>query len=234
MTTNLNIEQLYAMPQLEHFDGEDGEEGGYRFADKYQDKLFSFEGKIIVFDKNKLHEVPIAIINLLTDILSESFINSEELTNQKDEILGLLNTTVEMFSNDNIKINKRLDNCDQSLSKIDTREIRDNINDLQDLVLSQVAELEAKINNLGDLSVNINKLSSDFNSTISSMVDSKLVDVHKNFNLIVNQLVTSEVDKIKGLVLESANKLKPATIMLYKELGVTIEQIIQMKKEGII
>jgi hypothetical protein len=66
------------------------------------------------------------------------------------------------------------------------------------------------------------------------MVDAKLVDVHRNFNLVVNNLVAQEVDKIKGIILNNANKLKPGTIMIYKEMGLTIEQIISLKQSDMI
>jgi hypothetical protein len=224
------IEKLHVLPKMERYEGSEGEEGGYKYSDKCVNKVFLFDNKLIAFEKSKYTEIPTVIVSLLVDIFNDEFVNTNDLNEIIDNLvmsISELNAKLEVQEKiDVIGINRKMDFLEGYFKE----ELEEN----QNTVMSELSSFRQKIDDLELVNINIEKLNNDFNKVVSDMVDNKLMDVHKNFNLVVNNLVMSEVNKIKGSLLENANKLKPGQIMMYKELGLTIEQIVELKKNDMI
>jgi uncharacterized protein YoxC len=210
-----NIEQILALPTLQRVEASEDQEGGYYYAKKYIGNVFIHDNKLVTFTKNSVIEFPLPLVEAILKMLDDKFITSEQF----EDISQAFNSSLEgQASRVDRLINKRSSELEH---KIQEQEETINI-------------LREKINDLSTSNADLEKLNSDFNTTVSSMVDAKLVDVHRNFNLVVAGLVAQEVDKIKGIILNNANKLKPGTIMIYKEMGLTIEQIISLKQSDMI
>jgi len=228
MLQELNkIEKLHLMPKLERYESqEEGEDSGYRYSDKYRNKIFLFENKIIVFDNKTFVEVPVAIVELLLNVLGDKFISPDTLS----KVIDSVNQTI-------LEINGRVlvqEQIDISSIEENIEVIKSDAEDMQNLTMSELSKLREQIDVLSKSNADLEKLNNDFSNTISSMVDEKLIDVHKNFQLVVNNLVSAEVNKIKGSIIENSNKLKPGVIMIYKEMGLDINQIIELKKADMI
>jgi 4-hydroxyphenylpyruvate dioxygenase-like putative hemolysin len=101
-------------------------------------------------------------------------------------------------------------------------------------IQNQLLILEEKISSIKKNNKEVDQLVNNFKETINDLVDQKLVDVYKNFQSVVSKLVTDEVEKIRINIEANANKLKPAQIAIYKEMGLSIEHIIELKKSNLI
>ena len=230
MTLLDKIEKLNLLPKMERFEGQDGAEGGYKYNDKYINNVYIFNDKIIVFEKTKYTEIPVAIVTVLLDVFKDQFINVNDLNeiieNLTESIAELNAKLLIQEQVDVIGINRKMDFLEGYF--------KESLEENQNIVMSELSSFREKLANLEITNINVEKLNNDFNQTVSNMVDTKLTDVYKNFNHVVNDLVSTEVNKIKGSIIENSNKLKPGIIMIYKEMGLTIEQIIELKKNDMI
>jgi len=193
----MNIETLYIMPQMIRVEGSSEEDGGYEYPEKFQNSIYIINDKIVLFEKRKYHEFPIALINALINIISKDFITTEYLNNVVDDFSKTFNNE-EKFRNGLISLEK---------------------NSLEKITLLQ--------SELDNISNNVKKYTTE-------MVNSELEIVYKNFETAISNIVKEEVNKIKQELVLSENKLKPGQIMLYKEMGLPLEDIIKLKQQNLL
>jgi len=120
-------------------------------------------------------------------------------------------------------------------------EIKEYINDLSerlnknDEFRNDLVSLECKsLNKISELQSNLNIISDDIKKYTSEMVNSELEIVYKNFENAISNIVKEEVEKIRHEISLVENKLKPGQIMLYKEMGLPLEDIIKLKQQNLL
>lgn len=197
----MNIETLYIMPQMVRVEGSSEDDGGYEYPEKFQNSIFVINDKIVIFEKRKYHEYPLALVTALISIISKDFITNEILLEFKESIINDLS---EQFNKDD--------------------ELRNGLISLERNSLDKISELQS----------NLNHISNNIKKYASETVNAELEIVYKNFETAIANIVKEEVDKIKQEIILSENKLKPGQIMLYKEMGLPLEDIIKLKQQNLL
>lgn len=90
------------------------------------------------------------------------------------------------------------------------------------------------LDKISELQSNLNHISNNIKKYAAETVNAELEIVYKNFETAIANIVKEEVDKIKQEINLSENKLKPAQIMLYKEMGLPLEDIIKLKQQNLL
>jgi len=199
-----NIETLHVMPQMIRVEGVIDGDGGYEYPEKFQNNVFVINDKIVFFEKRKYQEYPFTLINALIQSISKSFISNNVLDEFKESLIEQISDFISSNSND-----------------ID---IRNALVSLEKNSLEQIEELKSE---LLDISKNTKKYAED-------TLNTELELVYKNFETAIANIVKEEVNKIKSEIIINDNKLKPGQIMLYKEMGMELDDIIRLKKENIL
>lgn len=233
----LQLETLHMMPPLSRVESEIEGEGGYEYPEKYQNHVYLYNDKVILFEKRKYHEYPIALIAALTEAISQNFITENNLISLRDALLEDFDLRITEVTQELEKIEYATSNASEHKIK----EIRNGLISLEKTSHERLDELSEVISNLTDTvnSVNVNtssidKLIKDSKTYTEEMVGKELDTLYKNFQTGISNLVKEEVDKIKNLILSSENKIKPVQFMMYKEMGLDTDEIIKLKKENML
>lgn len=135
----MTFEKLHAMPS--HVKGE----GGYYYENKYVNKIFQYENKLLYFTENSFHEFPLELYNCIIKNAEEKI---EELKFLLDEIENKLKTLATYISNhaerlENLDdkqrevaseekiielIDKKLESVYKSFEKLSEKFVKDNMN----------------------------------------------------------------------------------------------------------
>lgn len=199
-----NIETLHVMPQMIRVEGVIDGDGGYEYPEKFQNNVFVINDKIVFFEKRKYQEFPFTLINALIQSISKSFISNTVLDEFKESLIEQISDFISSNSNDT--------------------DIRNALVSLEKNSLEQIEELKSE---LLDISKNTKKYAED-------TLNTELELVYKNFETAISNIVKEEVNKVKSEIMINENKLKPGQIMLYKEMGMELDDIIRLKKENML
>jgi hypothetical protein len=213
----LNLPQLHMMPSLEENDGD------YCYNEKYQNKLYNFEDKIIYFQKSSKIDIPTELINTVVKSIQDSMdvVSAEdfiELTGDVAEQNTDINEKLDSTTN---IINDKLHNIQDGMSTLNTAlpELSSRVNSNEESIIGLLSNIEGIQSKAG----------------IEKIVDEKLKDVYENFSSVTEKLVTERIDNgLKGKSRDAGGKVKLSSLTLLREEGFTTEQIIEMGKEGLI
>ena len=222
----LNIEQLHVMPQLSRVESEIEGEGGYEYPEKFHGKVFLIQDKLVLFEKRKFQEYPVSLITALTEAISGSFVPNEALDVFQETLIEDLNV-------------RFLENS-QTI-EASTQTMRNGLVSLEKNTHQRIDELTTALTTLADTitslkgeTLDIKKVSADVKEYTSELVNKELDSIYKNFEKGIQELVKSEVEKIKTSIVQNENKIKPGQIMMYKEMGLGIPEIVELKTAGLL
>ncbi|RLA83078.1 MAG: hypothetical protein DRG78_05400 [Epsilonproteobacteria bacterium] len=105
----------------------------------------------------------------------------------------------------------------------------DNVTQLMDTVGDTLSELSNRVGQIEQSTESLQSLEG-----ISEAMDEKLQTVHDNFKIVAETIVKEQMEDYIETLKKSANKLKPTTVAIYKEMGIEIKEIIEMAKDGLI
>ena len=74
----------------------------------------------------------------------------------------------------------------------------------------------------------------DLNDVITNKIDDKLTDVYKNFKAVTGDLVREQVQILENDIRLKSNKLTISQIAMFREMGLTIENVIDLKKNNML
>ncbi len=222
----LNIEQLHVMPQLSRVESEIDGEGGYEYPEKFHNRVFLIQDKLVLFEKRKFQEYPVSLITALTEAISGSFVSSEVLDGFQEALIENLDT----------KLQENSEQVEQSIKTMRTGlvSLEKNTHQRIDELTSALTALADTITSLKGETLDIKKVNSDVKEYTSELVNKELDSIYKNFEKGIQELVKSEVEKIKSSIVQNENKIKPGQIMMYKEMGLGIPEIIELKTSGLL
>ena len=212
-----NFETLHIMPQMLRNEGDIEGDSGYEYPEKYRNKLYLMQDKIVLFEKRKFYEFPVILITALIEIIVKEFINIEQLTIFKN---SLIEDQEHRLSEIVEKLKYEL--SDNGSNKIN--EIRNALVYLEKNSLDKISIIEGQINSI----------SSNISEYTIKTVNAELETVYANFENAIVNIVKEEVNNIRNELTASENKLKPAQIMLYKEMGMNLDEIIKLKHENLL
>jgi hypothetical protein len=212
-----NFETLHMMPQMLRNEGDIEGDSGYEYPEKYRNKLYLMQDKIVLFEKRKFYEFPVILITALIEIIVKEFINIEQLTIFKN---SLIEDQEHRLSEIVEKLKYEL--SDNGSNKIN--EIRNALVYLEKNSLDKISIIEGQINSI----------SSNISEYTIKTVNAELETVYANFENAIVNIVKEEVNNIRNELTASENKLKPAQIMLYKEMGMNLDEIIKLKHENLL
>ncbi|MBK7107451.1 MAG: hypothetical protein IPH62_19465 [Ignavibacteriae bacterium] len=122
--------------------------------------------------------------------------------------------------------------------KKEFNEIKDNLEkEFNSKIAKLVKELAGYSNDLDNINENISNSNSKFMSkdNIESIIDNKLNDVYKSFEKLSEQLVKQNMDNaLKDSKREASGKLKVTSLVIFKELGYSPEEIKSLAESGLI
>jgi hypothetical protein len=230
----LELEHLHVMPQMTRVESEIEGGGGYEYPERFHNKVFLFNETVVLFEKRKFHEYPVALIHALTEALSQHFVSEDSFKVLQDTILEVVETKFEDIEN-------KLERIEESSSngyELKIKEIRNGLVSLEKNSHQRLDELSSVIANLaesiGDDTLNIGQLTSDTKKYTEDLVGKELEILYKNFEKGIANLVKESVEKIRADITKSENKIKPTQLMMYKEMGIDTDEVIKLKTAGLL
>jgi len=233
MNDQIDITQFPEIKELPKVERNESR-GGFCYSDEFIGKAFRHNGKIIFFNERTMEEASPGMINLILSIIDD---------NRSDPKIEELENAFEQFETDTVdlikkiekEINNKIDNIpipkdnneDISSLKKELLELKKNFASIKSQISNQIEE-----NNL-EIFTQIEKVAGN-KDFISELIDKKLTDVHKNFRTITESLVKEEVQRIEEDIKTKSNKLTVSQIAMFREMGVSMEHIIELKKSNLL
>jgi hypothetical protein len=238
------ILEIKELPKLERNE----EKEGFTYPPEYIGNVYKYNGKLIFFNEKTVEEASIGMINLLVSLISKAKDDDSDIIQTQKN----LEAEFKVFELNVIELIRRIESNFEKYVEIDklnsysttsnyiSKEEFDTISKEYALIndvdkYSKHIEQEFTNNNL-EIFKQIEELRnrSDLKDIISSKVDEKLVDVYNNFKQVTENLVREEVRKIENEIKIKSNKLTASQIMMFKEMGLSIENIIELKKSNLL
>ena len=200
----MSIEKLYTMPS--HTKGD----GGYFYDNKYVNKLFQFENKLIYFTENTFQELPLELYNTITK--------------ECDEKINIIINDIDNLNN----IVKESETSTESNIEIRFKELEEKIKK----IAIKVASTQAKIQEIENILTNLNNIDE---KTINSMIDKKLEAVYNSFEKLSEKFVKDNINTaLKDSKREASGKLKVSSLAIFKEMGYSPSEIRELADSGLI
>lgn len=200
----MSIEKLYTMPS--HIKGD----GGYFYDNKYVNKLFQFENKLIYFTENTFQELPLELYNTITK--------------ECDEKINIIINDIDNLNN----IIKESETSTESNIEIRFKELEEKIKK----IAIKVAGTQAKVQEIENILTNLNNIDE---STINSMIDKKLEAVYNSFEKLSEKFVKDNINTaLKDSKREASGKLKVSSLAIFKEMGYSPSEIRELADSGLI
>lgn len=228
-----NIEKLYALPQKSRVEGENEGEGGYDYPEKYQNNLYIYENKVILFEKRTHHEYPIALIDAILEAASNNTVTETNL-------LALRDSLIEDFNEKLIEVTKELETLVYESSN-DTENKIINIHTQLDVFTNKIDSLNKALATVGETldsltsnNIDIASITADVKKHTQEIVGKEVDDLYSNFEKEISNMIAKEVQTLKDTISKSENKIKPVQYMMYKEMGMSMEEIIRLKESNLL
>jgi hypothetical protein len=238
------IPEIKELPKLERNE----EKEGFTYPPEYIGNVYKHNGKLIFFNEKTVEEASIGMINLLVSLISKAKDDeSEVIQTQKN-----LESEFKVFELNVVELIKRVESTFENYVQIDKlNQFITNNNYITKEEFDSISKEYALINDVDKYSKHIEqeftnsnleifkqieelKNRSDLKDIISSKVDEKLVDVYNNFKQVTENLVREEVRKIEDEIKLKSNRLTASQIIMFKEMGLSIENIIELKKSNLL
>lgn len=251
MSIEFNIDEIPEIKELPKLERNEEKEG-FTYPIEYIGNVFRHNGKLLFFNEKTVEEASIGMINLLITIISKAKDDNSASMQKINE----LTVACENFETNIIKLISNIENKFEKYVEIDkfnqfTTATGYILKEEFDATLEKVAEIYATKNEVNEYSEHVvneytnNNLEifkqleelknrGDLKEIISSKVDEKLVDVYNNFKQVTENLVREEVRKIENEIKIKTNKLTASQIMMFKEMGLSIDNIIELKKSNLL
>lgn len=209
-------------------------EGGYQYDEKFIGKTFIHNNSLIYFKDKSIVEIPLEVINVITkqikeEIIADKTFFSENINNiaELDYFKKLQN---EIAENKN-KLKSINDTIKTILSTIDsfTKFIEEDSNKsiTEESINTQIDKKLTKFHS--SMKSNITE------ESVNKQIDKKLTTVYNSMIATINKTITDQIAlNFKDSKRDHTGKLKMTTLLMLKEAGIPIDEIIALSKEEII
>jgi uncharacterized Zn finger protein len=233
---------------------------GYEFDSKYYDRVFIHGNYYIVFNEGKYDSIPKTLLDNVIDVLLEERLNQitkdiyeevsekingniEPIIEQRFEIINSHFDNINESLNEKVEINDIEDVIKSHIPKIEkslsTDEIKEIVEDRLSTSLKHVDNLlNSKINELLSLvktqAQTITELENEIKNLKTSdpkeLIYQELKLVYDNLPSIVDELISKRIKDSKNI----NEKLTPGKLFAMKEGGLSIQEITDLHKSGVI
>lgn len=232
MTLNVNLDtipEIKELPKLERNEAR----GGFAYPEEFIGNIYKHHNKLVFFSEKTMEEASLGMVNLLISIIKDSSFDNSEMTKRQDD----LENAFEQFETDVLELIEKI-KTDIEIPEFDTDSIKLELSIKVEKAIKDLnhkIEIKLEENNL-EMFKELEKLKSrdDLSDIISSKVDQKLTDVYNNFKVVTENLVKEEVRKIEEEIKSKANKLTVSQIAMFREMGLSVEHIIELKKNNML
>jgi chromosome segregation ATPase len=245
MTINVDLSQIPELKELPKIERNE-ERGGFLYPTEYIGNIYRHNNKLIFFGEKVMEEASIGMINLLVTLIKEATEDNDESTQRinaieasLEQLDGSISSSLEDQTLEINKLHKKISSI-SGYKEYDDSGINNQIADLNanlTYIQKDITKIQSELETSSlEIMKRIEEIRNrtDLNDIISDKIDAKLTDVYQSFKSVTGDLVREQVQILENDIRLKSNKLTISQIAMFREMGLTIENIIDLKKNNML
>jgi hypothetical protein len=178
----------------------------YNYPSEYTNQLCKLGDKYVLFKEKNYEEFPTTLIDIVLQAAAEN--QTEAVT--EDQVDMKLSDIISDIHSNTMKVDENINNfktnTNESIYKVD-RKVQE--------VMTQVGHLQSP-------------------EKIKAIVSKELTSVYENYEKVMKKLIEEKAQELAKDIKDAGNKLQPMDVMMYKKMGMELQDIISLAKSGLI